>query len=229
MMALGSLEKWPRDLRQWGAIVVMGAVLAGCGGGGTPEPAKSHLTVPVRVQKMLDKNFPADGLIHVQRVGTFEVNPTTLFCRDASGFMLDNDSLYSALRKINQPIYFKNGYPRNNGKIGVDEGCLLEGQVFVQGKQLKNRNNKPYKLMLAVWQEPSNALAARGAAWVGVIERPDGERPDQAGKMPFNDGIPPPQWVRKSQEEQYRTSLSVTIDIQDMTNTFLNNILDRDK
>lgn len=147
-------------------------LLAGCNSG---DLASGQAQVPAAIEKMMGAEFPADGQIHVKAHGAFEIKPETMFCRHTNGLMVEPVAVSKLFKELGQPTTLKSGYPRANGKIGFDPECELSRQLFVKGIQASNRQNKPYKLVLAVWQ--GDVAAGLGGYWVGGVERLEGNYP----------------------------------------------------
>lgn len=156
--------------RKLGALPLL--LLASCGDG---SAGSSQTAVPAAVEQMIAAAFPADGEIHVQKRGTFVIGKETVFCRHANGLMVDPEAANELFKRLGQPTTLGGGYPRVNGKIGADRECDLPNQVLVKGTQMPSRQNKPYKLVLAVWQ--GDVAQGHGAYWVGGVERLEGNYP----------------------------------------------------
>lgn len=156
-----------------GVMCAMALSLAACSGDGHSEPQSADVEVPDAVRDMMATDFPADGKIHAQNRGTFNVQPTTYFCTFDPGFGVNG--LQAALEEIGQSGYLDGG-PRTNGIFGerVSRQCAPGASgnpIFIRGFDLPNREGEPYKLVLAVWQgNPTRG----GAVWVGGIERGSG-------------------------------------------------------
>jgi hypothetical protein len=156
-----------------GFIALAATVLImGCGGSGA---APASVDVPDSIKTLMANEFPADGQVHVQSQGAFVVNNETMFCRYPNGLMVQPEAANELFKKLGQPTTLKGGYPRANGKVSVDRECDLPNQMFVKGGQTTNRQGKPYKLVLAVWQ--GDVEEGKGAYWVGGVERVDGNYP----------------------------------------------------
>jgi hypothetical protein len=150
-----------------------GLALSGCeGDAGAGSAAQPRIVVPAFVQKMVDADFPADGQIHVQSVGKFEIKPDTIFCIFRPGYGLDNKQLKRALERIGQ----KSAY-RDSHTAGVDKECAGGSPVFVRSAHANNRIGAPYKLTLAIWQDVSADWRESDAAWVGGVKRINAVRP----------------------------------------------------
>jgi hypothetical protein len=164
-------------MRALGAILMIGFSLSGCGSGAEDGSAQPPVVIPSFVQKMVDADFAADGQIHVQSVGKFEIKPTSMQCiadpEIADSLVKLNvhfvrvrmDDIYKNLGQSNQLENFNARY----GQLNVN--CTDDGTNQVSRWILRNgHNDKPYKLILAVWQGD--------VAWVGGVERFDGRRTD---------------------------------------------------
>jgi hypothetical protein len=148
-------------------ILACALALMGCGGGANEKPAQALiLTVPTHIQKAMAADFPADGKIHVQRVGTIEIKSDTPICSYKGEIGLVTGDLFSAL---GQSWSDKNGSARTQ-HADRDECKVRVDSVFIYGNKTNNRNGTPYQLVIAIWQGD--------AVWVGGIERLDGLRPD---------------------------------------------------
>jgi hypothetical protein len=189
-------------------------LLAGCSN--DAPSASSVPAVPPLIETMMAKDFPADGQIYVESRGAFVVNNDTMFCRHLNGLMVQPEAANKLFKKLGQPATLKGGYPRVNGKVGVDRECDLPDQMFVKGEQTTNRQGKPYKLVLAVWQgDPSKG----GAYWVGGVERLEGEH------LPNPDilhPIEPP--ANYKPDKRQLISGSISADISDLSEKFVTDV-----
>jgi hypothetical protein len=197
----------------WGWAALFG--LTSC------QPGPSSTLYPTAVQKMLDAEFPADGRIHVQSRGRFELKPETFFCVHRPGSGLDGGLVRQALASVGQSDYW-NGAPRANGRFGEKASSRCDAKrtgnpIFVHGIDAPNRTGKPYRLTLAIWQGD--------AAWVGVVERTDGPRPDAlAQNVPVNDG---PGMFSATQDElrkKARMEHSKLLDYNEISGIFLSKV-----
>lgn len=149
------------------AIGVMMA-LCGCGEDKAEVAPKAAATeMPTDLRQLIDQTFPADGEIHVQSRGVFAVHPDTVFCKSRNGIGLGGELLRDALLELGQSDYLS-GSPRGSRIIGENADCKNTGTIFASGLQTFNRNGKPYKIVLTVWQ---NDGVKDGAYWIGKIER----------------------------------------------------------
>jgi hypothetical protein len=153
-------------------VLVLLVGLMGCDGNGRNKPAAAQsLPVPATIEKMMATAFPADGKIHVQSKGQFVVNIDTQFCTYPNSFSV-GEAWYGLFEKLNIPKSNSQGSGRANGPV---EGCISSlpaNTIRQKGTQFPNRNGKPYKLVLAVWQ--GDVAAGTGAYWVGGVERTEG-------------------------------------------------------
>lgn len=138
---------------------------ASCGG----VAAESH--APPAIEQLMEADFPTDGQIHVQRRGAFRITPKTVVCYFPDGFSVDSQALFRAL---GQTSVSPGGSDR---QIVMSDYCAGQpAHVAIKGVQLRNRNGRPYKLVLAVWQgDPTTG----GAVWVGGVERLEGRYPEK--------------------------------------------------
>jgi hypothetical protein len=169
------------------SILLAAAMLAlsGCDGPAPYPPTTPALvTVPDTVQAMMAEDFPADGEIHTKSLGRITIEPDTPVCeiwkalpedRRANHFGVNSSDLFPPL---GQPTNRDGGSDRQVAANVVK--CPASNSVVIHGLKLSNRNGKPYKLMLAVWQSDP---AEGGAVWVGGVERIDGIHP-QIAAMP---------------------------------------------
>lgn len=149
------------------AISMLG--LTSCGWGRGDYPALA--------QEMLGKDFPADGAIHIQRRGVFDIKSGTNFCTYRPGYQLDERDVLDALASRNT----SQANQQFGERVSPECGEKRTGNpIFVRSGPVRNRAG-PYKLTVAIWQGE--------AVWVAVIERRDGLRPDAVAEhVPVNDG-----------------------------------------
>jgi hypothetical protein len=186
--------------------VLLGAlVLTGCG--------KTDTAVPDEVRQMMNADFPADGQIHVQSRGKFDIKPDTLFCYYDSGPSISAGDVLRALKQSYYAGTVKREMLANNPMCSPPKDS-----VFSAGEKTENHQGKPYKLMLAVWQgDPARG----GAAWVGGIERTDGVRPDaNLDTLPIGDDLAILGPSRDEQRRKARTESSIALDFSDITISF---------
>jgi hypothetical protein len=158
--------------------------LAGCSN--DAPSASSVPAVPPLIETMMAKGFPADGQVYLQSKGRFVIKPETVVCYWPNGFGISDAILYESL---NQSWSKPNGNSRTQPL--KDGRCEIKSDtVFSYGKHSKNHQNKPYRLVLAVWQgDPAKG----GAAWVGGIERVDEKYPVE-GRMRHPSDSPEVYW-----------------------------------
>jgi hypothetical protein len=186
--------------RAWLFLFCGGMLLGGCGGGDSQvDNATVAKAAPEFVQQAMFAPISADGVIHVQRRGRFEIKPETEFCTYFPGIAMNFEELEKMLKSIGQVTSYKGGQ-RINGAFGkeVSSDCrpnATHPAVYTMIVQTTNRNGAPYKLIFAAWQGR--------AMWVGGLERPDGKPPAVEFEHPFRDGLPPfTERARKAQEEE---------------------------
>jgi hypothetical protein len=211
----GGMMQWRRIMGS-GAVLLAVMALSGCGGVGAD--------VPDAVKTMMAAEFPADGQIHVQSRGKIVIKPETPVCRHwkkDGDFGVGSAKLFLALRQADA------GPDGSERQLDAAEaGCRQSKSVVTFGRRFNNRNGEPYKLVLAVWQgDPAKG----GAVWVGRVERAVGIRPEQMRKQPFRDGIPPPSWVRNSQDRRYQIEKSQELDVKDLSLAFLQSLIEKAK
>ena len=155
-------------------VCAMALMLGGCSDGenGAPE-------VPAAIQEMMAADFPADGEIHVQSRGTFEIRPETKVCRAQRDVVSD---FKDAAPSLLGPGLGEAGAAASSGLSGRLGEAMSDGTVCspdrinvinTWGLSL-NRDGTPYRLVAAVWQgDPADG----GAIWVGGLER-RGDLPD---------------------------------------------------
>ena len=146
-------------------LALLAGALCGCGG------ASDIPDIPDVVETMMAAKFPADGQIHVQSQGKIAIKPETAFCTFPDSFGIDSDAMIKLFRMLKQPTTHPSGSGRWGLPVDKYSDCKLADAVLVAGSQLQNRQGKPYKLVLAVWQgDPGKG----GAVWVGGVEREAG-------------------------------------------------------
>lgn len=151
-------------------------------GAGDISGERDMTDVPGVVRQIMAAGFSEDGQIHAQSRGTFKIQPNTLFCEmDASldpdirklgilGIGIDGDKLAAAIKGLGYS-YYLDGSPRQR-LIRSGQCPQNDSNIVYRGYAKLNRNNTPYKLVLAVWQgDPAEG----GAYWLGVLERTDGK------------------------------------------------------
>ena len=158
-------------------LALLAVALHGCG------RASDIPDIPDVVETMLAVEFPADGQIHMQSRGKFEIGPETTFCTFPDSFGIDSDAMINLFRVLKQPTTRPSGSGRWGLAVDKYSDCKLADSVLVAGSQLQNRQGKPYKVALAVWQ---GNPARGGAAWVGGVERLGSSRPDILIRSPFD-------------------------------------------
>jgi len=174
---------------------------------------------PPTVQALLQVSYPADGQFHIQQKGDFAITPETFLCRPWKGWGLDPLEIKRAIAARAQSDRL-NGELRTDGIFGKQSspgcrGSLSSGAIFADGRIAPKRRNVPYKITLVVWQ--------RDAAWVGVIERPDGLRSDAVpGPIAPNDG--PTTITRADLERESRMDASRQMDIADLSRKFFSSV-----
>jgi hypothetical protein len=88
------------------------------------------------------------------------------------------------------------------------------GSVFVHGEEALGRNGKPYKITIAVWQGDT--------AWVAVVERPYGKRPDVSTvNVGETDGPSMLGPSRSEIQDKARADSSKFNDVSDITAEFI--------
>lgn len=157
-----------RRLRQAGlaAFPIFGAVAASVLQGCDDRQA-NRVQVPEFVQRMIDVDFPADGRVHARVRGRFRIEPTTAFCTFRPGYGLDTELLNATLRQMGQNTAHEGVYRMHQANVSRE--CIPGRSVFIRAVPTANRQGRPYRVVLAVWQGD--------AACVGAIERSDGRRP----------------------------------------------------
>jgi hypothetical protein len=142
--------------------------------GGDPnwKPPEAAVVVPEAIKKIAATPFPADGKIHVIGTkGRIEIKPETPVCYMPDGFFVESRKLFEAL---GQPSATDEGgriQPAAKGRCKFSKDVVL-----FNGGIGDNRNGKPYKLVLSVWQ--SDASTDGAAYWIAGIERLNGLRPE---------------------------------------------------
>lgn len=168
--------------------------LAGC-----DQRGADRVPAPQFVQQMMSADFPADGQVHVQARGTFQITSTTAICTFRPGWGLYWRQAMEAFPNMRQQY--------RNGQAGVGDECIQGQPIFVLARPENNRLDTPYKVILAVWQGD--------AACVAGIERTDGVRPGvrvQVPDAPFVSG--------RIQDEQ-RQHDSIAGDVADLSRACL--------
>ena len=130
---------------------------------GCKEDAAIYKTVavPAFVQQMIDADFPADGAIHVQSRRKFTITENTYFCTYRRGFGIGG--IDDALERMGQKSRYRGeGIAGENPTPECVEGAAGD-RIFVAGNKTMNRNGKPYKLVIAVWQGDT--------IWIAKLER----------------------------------------------------------
>jgi hypothetical protein len=153
------------------------------------------------------------------------VKSDTMFCGDrAKDFVIENSLLTKYLESIGQSDSLKNGYFRGNGNIRGEDECRHDNPIFVVGVLAPNRNSRPYKLMLVVWQ--------RKTTWIGRIERLGGLRGDEptVSTVPLDNMHPPstselqsPQ-LSKVDIKKMKISYSINRDVRELSKFFLESL-----
>jgi hypothetical protein len=185
------------------------ALLGGCDV--APEGPDSSTTIPVQVQSIIDASVPLDGRVYISSKNRILISPTTVVCSVPADFGVSSALLFGAL---GQSPSNRSGSDRQYQSD--DPQCKKQGSVMILGKQLLNRKGSQYKLILAVWQYD--------ALWVGAIERSDGIRNDQRKNQPFRDGLPPPAFIKRSQDKRFQISESIKLDGYDLSTNFINSL-----
>lgn len=156
------------------------------------------LSLPEDLQRAMDAPIPADGQIHVRRRGRFQISANTLFCAERNTFAVGVDT---------RPLS-----TREKCVVTTDHEDVPPQTVFMTGRQLPNREGRPYKLMLATWQ----GGAADGAYWIGSVERgPD--RLHERGRALIGDIENP----RAEPPIEARIRESIAGDSEDLSNAFI--------
>jgi hypothetical protein len=173
-------------MARFGYLVLVTAVMAsalvsGCDKNTSSIAGKSGGQVPASVQAMIDAPFAADGQVHVQSRGTFVVKSETGVClaprkidavsKDRAPHFL-GPGLGEAGSAIAKGPDGALNEKQSNGVICKDNGINIINTWHL----VSNRQNKPYKLVLAVWQGGGTGGAPR-AVWVGGVERLEGDYP----------------------------------------------------
>lgn len=206
------MRKWRMGAALAGALLQVSCV----------DSDHAAVQIPAKVRDMMKREIPADAQIHVQTVGRIEITKETEVCdlgRASNDrehvFGIDSGKLFGALGQDASNIAGSDRQTRADSPR-----CQREHSVFIRGVRSSNRQGEPYELTLAVWQG-----SRPEAVWIGKVERPDGVRPDQAGKQPFRDGIPPPSWIQKSQDRRYQVEKSEAEDVEDLSTQFVNSLV----
>ena len=143
-------------------MLLTSVVLSGC----SKAPA-----VPDVVQKMMDAEIPADGLIHVQSRGKITIRRETPTCFLPEGFLLNEKVFFHILGQGSSHDGAGRFQPADMG----DRCSLQPDTVFMRGVERPNRRGYAYNLVFIAWQgDPERG----GGAWVGRVERLNGPRPE---------------------------------------------------
>lgn len=178
-----------------GCILCAAATMIGGCASALPTKEKTVQQTPMRIPDAVEREVrmhgPADGAVHARAHGRFRINPDTLFCevpaevddffrslgRTGVGLVGVDD----LLRSLGQEPYF-------DGSIRTitvsDPRCVSgENNIYHKGYALPSRSDKPFRIVMAVWQGD--------AYWVGQIEKeidPDDAR--TWGPLPWRMGNP---------------------------------------
>ena len=181
-------------------------LLSSCG---EQSAGRNQAEIPAEIEHMMATEFPADGQVHVQSKGRFVVKPDTPVCYFPDGFSFEGRTLFTAL---GQPSSNQRGSGRQ--QPATAERCEFNFTTLLsKGVNLPNRQGRPYKLVLAVWQ--GDVAEGKGAYWVGGVERIAGQwHPEPQIFHP----IEPPSNYRP--DESKVISGSISSDISDLSNQF---------
>jgi hypothetical protein len=220
------LESVPEAMCIRGGLLIAAMAVALCGcdrnGRGTHDRvAGAH--VPPSVQALIDAEFPVDGQFRVRSQGRLKVKPKTSVCRIRA-------TIDPGLKRAAPAFYGPGIEGVDNGYLNEDlngQACINDGDNIISYWLLvKNRTNRPYKLIFSAWQgDPAQG----GALWVGGVERSEGWRPDTKPEMvmgeedrvrptfPFleEDGN-----SAKRLQQRNATRLSVVEDTRDISRAF---------
>jgi len=161
--------------------------------------------LPANVRKLVAMELADDGKIHISRIGRLKITPRTVFCSSRNYFTLDGRLLAGTLVARAQSA----SPERTNAISGESAKCSSKDAITILGLKEENLHGKPYRLVLALWQNQS--------AWVGTLSRPDGIRPGlsiaPAGAyFGFSDA-----------NKERRSQISIEMDLQDLSRQFLKN------
>lgn len=197
-------------------VIAMASMMAGCGGSGrgeqSPEQganetrttiAAEEPEIPEAVRTWMAADFPADGEVHVQSIGQFEIKPETPVCYLEGMSFISSPDLFGRLRQPwhssggdRQELYARATHCRNDPSA-----------VLIKNLRVINFEDESYKLVGAIWQGDA---AHGGAMWVGMVGRSGGRYPL------FADA----QWLPQSQI----VAQSVGFDAERLSNQFTSSI-----
>jgi hypothetical protein len=183
-------------------VVAATVILSGCDNN-IEEP------IPESVQSIIPKNLVGDGEFQYSSIGRFQVLPDTLFCTFRPGYGLNGAIVDEEMSKAGKSINFPGGPLRINADAG-EERCSPVKSIYVRGFVSENRSGKPYKLVLVLWQGR--------AAWAGVVERSDGERPGVEGRSTEA-------MLIDGSNRRRIAEASISLDLDDLTRQSLRHIL----
>jgi hypothetical protein len=162
-------------VRVMAAVLLVMVVSSGC----SSEATKPKAVVPDFVQKLINAPFAADGQVHVQSRGRLVMGDETAVCYFPDGFSINSGLFFPAFGQSPDAPWGDRKQPAVQGRCD-----FTKDMVLIKGTQTLNRNGKPYKLALAVWQ--GDVDSGKGAYWVGGVERLEGKRPDILIRSPFD-------------------------------------------
>ncbi|MFC4292671.1 hypothetical protein ACFOWX_09630 [Sphingorhabdus arenilitoris] len=143
--------------------------------------------IPEAIERMMSASFPADGQIYVQSQERFLINSFTNLCLHQSSGELKGQYYSTPFNDYFRQVMNKERSIDSKGRFSDSNlDCKKERSVFLFSKSWPNRQGKPYKLVLAVWQGPIDAQGQPEAYWVGGVERGEGNMPPVMITSPFD-------------------------------------------
>jgi hypothetical protein len=203
-------------------VLLLCYVLAGCEQADAPRQQKTgsqsgidprRHAIPNAVQTLIDAPISADGEVHIQSHGLFEVGANSFDCvmpaRGSPALLKLAPGFYG----VGPGKHVRLDGPGVDGRICRDDGKNQVSSLILR----PNRSGKPYRLTLAIWQGD--------ASWVASIERSNGRRAD-VSVMPIDDIVPARQ-TRKRAEGEIEAELvrwSIARDYRSMEGLFTESV-----